>query len=290
MTGGNTSETRGRRWSGRRWLGRPSRRAALALGLALATGGLAGAALSGAALAAQKTLKVGVSAGPYGDILREAAKLAAKDGVKVEVVEFSDWNLPNAAVQSGDIDLNAFQHRPYLAAQVKARGYDITPLDAAIAVPAGLYSSKHKSLKDIPDGASVALPNDPSNGARALFLVQQAGLIRLRDGAGINATTRDIVDNPKHLRFREIDAAQLARSLDDVDVAWVSSNYAHLAGLKLKDALKAEGADNDWVLVFAARADRKDDPVIRQYIAAYRSEPVRQYITQTFNGAILPAF
>jgi len=290
MTGGNTSETRGRRWSGRRWLGRPSRRAALALGLALAAGGLSGAAFSGAALAAQKTLKVGVSAGPYGDILREAAKLAAKDGVKVEVVEFSDWNLPNAAVQSGDIDLNAFQHRPYLAAQVKARGYDITPLDAAIAVPAGLYSSKHKSLKDIPDGASVALPNDPSNGARALFLVQQAGLIRLRDGAGINATTRDIVDNPKHLRFREIDAAQLARSLDDVDVAWVSSNYAHLAGLKLKDALKAEGADNDWVLVFAARADRKDDPVIRQYIAAYRSEPVRRYITQTFNGAILPAF
>ncbi|GHE59278.1 hypothetical protein GCM10019059_18260 [Camelimonas fluminis] len=157
-------------------------------------------------------------------------------------------------------------------------------------MPAGLYSAKHKSLKDIPDGASVALPNDPSNGARALFLVQQAGLIRLRDGAGASATTRDIVDNPKKLRFREIDAAQLARSLDDVDVAWVSSNYAHLAGLKLKDALKAEGADNDWVLVFAARADRKDDPAIRQYIAAYRSQPVRQYITRTFNGAILPAF
>lgn len=284
MTGGNTSEM----------LRRLSRRAVLlGAGLALAAGGISGAALAAQEnpqKTQQKTLKVGVSAGPYGDILREAAKLAAKDGVKVEVVEFSDWNLPNAAVQSGDIDLNAFQHRPYLAAQVKARGYDIVPLDAAIAVPAGLYSAKHKSLKDIPDGASVALPNDPSNGARALFLVHQAGLIRLRDGAGASATTRDIVDNPKKLRFREIDAAQLARSLDDVDVAWVSSNYAHLAGLKLKDALKAEGADNDWVLVFAARADRKDDPAIRQYIAAYRSQPVRQYITRTFNGAILPAF
>lgn len=282
---------RSRNASGATWR-RLSRRAALpalvfglGFGLAFATG---------AAQAAQETLrkplKVGVSAGPYGDILREAAKLAAKDGVKVEVIEFSDWNLPNAAVQSGDIDINAFQHRPYLAAQVKARGYDIVPLDPAIAVPAGLYSTKHKSLKDIPAGASIALPNDPSNGARALSLVQQAGLIRLRDGAGVNATIRDIVDNPKKLTFREIDAAQLARSLDDVDVAWVSSNYAHLAGLKLKDALKAEGTDNDWVLVFAARADRRDDPAIRQYIAAYRSEPVRQYITQKFNGAILPAF
>ncbi|MGV2981046.1 MetQ/NlpA family ABC transporter substrate-binding protein [Camelimonas sp. ID_303_24] len=282
---------RSRNASGAPWR-RLSRRVALpalvfglGFGLAFATG-----AAQAAQETLRKTLKVGVSAGPYGDILREAAKLAAKDGVKVEVIEFSDWNLPNAAVQSGDIDFNAFQHRPYLAAQVKARGYDIVPLDAAIAVPAGLYSARHKSLASIPDGASIALPNDPSNGARALFLVQQAGLIRLRDGAGVNATIRDIVDNPKKLTFREIDAAQLARSLDDVDVAWVSSNYAHLAGLKLKDALKAEGADNDWVLVFAARADRRDDPAIRQYIAAYRSEPVRQYITQKFNGAILPAF
>lgn len=262
---------------------------ALAVGLTFGAGSFAGSGVAHAQEKA-KSLKIGVSAGPYGDILREAAKIAAKQGVKVEVVEFSDWNLPNAAVQSGDLDFNAFQHRPYLAAQVKARGYDIVPLQPAIAVPAGLYSSKHKTLKDIPEGASIALPNDPSNNARSLYLLQEAGLIKLRDGAGVTATVKDIADNPKKLKFREIDAAQLARSLDDVDVAWVSSNYAHLAGLKLKDALKAEGADNDWVLVFAARADRKDDPAIQTYISAYRSEPIRKYIVEKFNGAILPAF
>lgn len=260
---------------------------ALALGLAVGAGSLAGA---GHALADQKTLKIGVSAGPYGDILREAAKLVARDGLKVDVIEFSDWNLPNAAVESGDIDLNAFQHRPYLANQVKARGYNIVPLDAAIVVPAGLYSSKHKSAKDIPAGASIAIPNDPSNGARALFLVQEAGLIKLRDGADATATVKDIAENPKQLKFKEIDAAQLARSLDDVDVAWVSNNYAHLAGLDLKAALAAEKSDSEWAVVFAARADRKDDPAITKYIATYRSEPVRAFIAETFKGAILPAF
>lgn len=266
-----------------------SRRLALSLAAGVATLAVIGLG-GGAALAEQKSLKVGVSAGPYGDILKQAAKLVEKDGLKVEVVEFSDWNLPNAAVESGDIDFNAFQHRPYLANQVKARGYNIVPLETAIVVPAGLYSSRHKSAKDLPDGASIAIPNDPSNGARALFLIQQAGLIKLRDGADAAATIKDIADNPKKLKFREIDAAQLARSLDDVDIAWVSSNYAHLAGLDLKTALAAETADSEWALVFAARADRKDDPAIRKYIAAYRSEPVRAFINERFKGSILPAF
>lgn len=260
---------------------------ALVLGLAAGIGGFMGA---GPAMAEQKTLKVGVSAGPYGDILKEAAKLVARDGLKVEVIEFSDWNLPNAAVESGDIDLNAFQHRPYLANQVKARGYNIVPLEAAIVVPAGLYSAKHKTANDVPTGATIAIPNDPSNGARALFLVQQAGLIKLRDGADATATVKDIAENPKQLKFREIDAAQLARSLDDVDVAWVSNNYAHLAGLDLKAALDAETSDSEWAVVFAAKADRKDDPAIRKYIATYRSEPVRAFINDKFKGAILPAF
>ncbi|MFC0284286.1 MetQ/NlpA family ABC transporter substrate-binding protein [Camelimonas abortus] len=266
-----------------------SRRALLGLAAAAA---LAAASPGGAgqALAAQKTLKVGVSAGPYGDILAEAAKIVAKDGLKVEVVEFSDWNLPNAAVESGDIDFNAFQHTPYLDNQVKARGYHIVPLETAIVVPAGLYSSKHRSKDAIPDGAVIAIPNDPSNAARALFLAQQAGLIRLRPGADVDATLADIAENPKKLKFRELDAAQLARSLDDVDVAWVSSNYAHLAGLKLQDALEAEKQDSKWALVFAARADRKDDPDIRRFIAAYRSEPVRAFILERFKGSILPAF
>ncbi|WP_244641799.1 MetQ/NlpA family ABC transporter substrate-binding protein [Chelatococcus reniformis] len=273
---------------------RPYGAAPLALAIAVALSGVASAEQAGpqgAAVAAQPAvLRVGVSAGPYGDILREAAKLAAGQGLKVEVIEFSDWNQPNAALQSGDIDLNNFQHRPYLASQIKARGYGIEALDPSIVVPAGIYSSKYAKATDIPAGATAAIPNDPSNAARALFLFQQAGLIKLRAGAGADATVADIADNPKGLKFTEIDAAQLARSLDDVAAAFVSNNYAFLAGLDQKKALALETASSDWSLVFAARADRKDDPAVKRYIALYRSEPVKLFIAEKFKGTILPTW
>lgn len=238
----------------------------------------------------QQTLKVGVSSGPYGDILREAAKLAKAEGLNVEIVEFTDWNLPNAALQSGDIDLNNFQHRPYLAAQVKARNYKIVALDPSIVVPAGIYSSKVARLADIPAGGRIAIPNDPSNAARALFLFQEAGLIRLKPGADANATILDVAENPRRLTFVELDAAQLARSLDDVSAAFVTNNYAFLAGLDQKKALKLEGVDSQWTLVFAAREDKKDDPRIRRYIALYRSAPVKAFVEAKFAGTILPTW
>ncbi|NJL07236.1 MAG: MetQ/NlpA family ABC transporter substrate-binding protein [Methylacidiphilales bacterium] len=234
-----------------------------------------------------KALKVGVSAGPYGDILREAARIAGKEGLKVEVIEFTDWTQPNVALNSGDIDLNNFQHRPYLANQVKARGFQIIPLETSIVVPAGIYSSKFTKLADIPAGAKVAIPNDPTNSARALYLFQQAGLIKLKEGAGISATPADIVENPKKLSFIELEAAQLPRSLDDVAAAFVSNNYAHLAGLDQKKALALEGVDSQWTLVFAAREDRKDDPRIRRYIDIYRSAEVKAFVDKAFAGSIL---
>lgn len=236
---------------------------------------------------AGKQIKVGVSAGPYGDILREAAKLAEKEGLKVEVVEFTDWNQPNAALAAGDLDLNNFQHRPYLANQIKARGYKIVALDPSIVVPAGIYSSKFATAADIPEGAKVAIPNDPTNAARALFLFQQAGLLKLRDGAGADATVADIAQNPKKLTFAELDAAQLARSLDDVAAAFITNNYAFLAGLDQKKALALEGVDSLWTLVFAVREDRKDDPLIRRYIQIYRSADVKNYVDKKFGGTIL---
>jgi len=232
-------------------------------------------------------LKVGVSAGPYGDILREAGKLARAQGIEAEIIEFTDWNLPNAALQAGDIDLNNFQHRPYLSAQAKARNYRIVPLDPSIVVPAGIYSSKVQRLADIPAGARIAIPNDPSNAARALFLIQEAGLIRLKAGADVNATVLDVAENPRRIAFVELDAAQLARSLDDVAAAFVTNNYAFLAGLDQKKALKLEGADSLWTLVFAAREDRRDDPLIRRYIAHYRSPEVKAFIEKRFAGTIL---
>ena len=243
-----------------------------------------------AAAASDQPLKVGVSAGPYGDILREAAKLAAKEGLAVEVVEFTDWNQPNAALQAGDIDLNNFQHRPYLAAQVKARGYTIVPLEPSIVVPAGIWSSKYAKAADIPAGSKLAIPNDPSNAARALFLFQQLGVIKLKPGADASATVLDIAANPKGFKFVELDAAQLARALDDVAAAFVSNNYAFLAGLDRTKALILERADSQWTLVFAAREDRRDDPRIRRYIALYRSPEVKAFVQERFKGSILPTW
>ena len=236
---------------------------------------------------ADTNLKIGVSAGPYADILRFAATLAEKDGVKAQIIEFSDWTLPNEALNAGDLDLNNFQHVPYLNNQVKTRGYDIVPLAKSIIVPFGLYSKKVTKIEDIKDGASTAIPNDPSNGARGLQLLERAGLIKLKPGADITATIADIVDNPKHLKIKELDAAQLPRALDDLDFSVVSLNYAVNAGLDPKKALILEDDQSKWNLVFAAKPKNKDNPAIQKFIAIYRSEPVKAFIIKKFNGVIL---
>ncbi|MBR2814883.1 MAG: MetQ/NlpA family ABC transporter substrate-binding protein [Reyranella sp.] len=263
------------------------RRSLAFLGAALLAGAVAPLV---PAQAADKILKVGVSAGPYGDILREAARLAAQDGLKAEIIEFTDWNQPNSALDAKEIDLNNFQHRPYLANQVKSRGYKLVPLDPSIVVPGGIFSQKVKSLADLPAGAKVGIPNNPTNATRALFLLQEAGVIKLRPGSGTAASTLDVVENPKRITFAELDAAQLPRSLGDLDASFVSNNYAHLAGLKLKDALIVETKNSEWTLVFAAREDRKDDPEIRKFISIYRSAPVKAFIEEKFKGSILPTW
>lgn len=244
--------------------------------------------------AADKPIKIGVSAGPYGDILREAARLADKEGLKAEIVEFTDWNQPNAALQAGDIDLNNFQHRFYLANQSKARGYKLAALDESILVPAGIFSKKYKKADEIPGGARIAIPNDPTNAARGLLLFEKAGLLKLKPNAGLSATILDIAENPKKLQIVEIDAAQLPRSLDDVAAAFVSSNYAYLAGLPLNTALVAETEVTEakpyFTLIFAAREDRKDEAALKKFIAIYRSQPVKDFIVAKFNGSILPAW
>jgi D-methionine transport system substrate-binding protein len=193
------------------------------LSLVVAAGLAVGASQS---VHAATPLKIGVSAGPYADILRFAADLAKKDGIDAQIIEFTDWTLPNEALNSGDLDLNNFQHQPYLDNQVKTRGYDIISLDKSIIVPFGLYSKKVATIAEIKDGATTAIPNDPSNAARGLQLLERAGLIKLKPGADIKATIADIVENPKHLTIKELDAAQLPRALDDLDFSVVSLNYA----------------------------------------------------------------
>jgi D-methionine transport system substrate-binding protein len=255
-------------------------------------------ALAAAALAlltvnghAAEALKIGVSAGPYAEILEQVGKLYKdKEGIEVKVIEFSDYTLPNAALAQGDIDFNNFQHKPYLDNQIKTRGYDLVPVAKSIVVPLGLYSKKAKSLAEIKDGGSVAIPNDPSNGARALLLLQQAGVLKIDPKAGITATPADIVDNPRKLKIKEIDAAQLPRSLDDVDFAAVTLNYAVAAGLKPKDALFLEGADTPWNLWFVTQKARQDDPRIQKYIALYRSPEIKDFILKRFDGTIIPTW
>lgn len=250
----------------------------LTAGLLSATSGLAAA------------LKLGVSAGPYGEILEFTAKLAAKEGIEAKVIEFTDWNMPNAALQAGDIDANNFQHQPFLDNQIKQRGYDIVPVAKSVVVPMGVYAKSAKNLADLKNGATISLPNDPTNGARALFLLADAKLITLKDGVGLNATIADVTGNPKKLKFVELDAAQLPRSLDDVDASVITLNYAVLAGLNPKTALKLEDDQSKWHLVWAVRKDRAADPTIKRFIELYRSPEVRQFIETRFGGTIVPTW
>lgn len=239
---------------------------------------------------AEPALKIGVSAGPYGDILRYTAELAAKKGVEAEIIEFTDWTLINEALNNGDIDANNFQHIPYLENQIKARGYDIVASKPSIVVPTGVYSSKVARFADLKEGARVAIPNDPTNGARSLFLLEKAGLITLKEGADITATILDIADNPKKITFIELDAAQLPRSLSDVDAAVVTLNYAVLSGLDPKSALILEDEHSRWHLVWATRKANADDARVGTFIDTYRSPEVKQFIETKFNGTILPTW
>jgi D-methionine transport system substrate-binding protein len=235
-------------------------------------------------------LRIGVSAGPYGEILTFAAGLAAKEGLEIKIIEFSDYNMPDAALAQGELDANNFQHLPFLQNQIAKRGYDLVAGPASIVVPMGLYSKRVKALAELPAGATVAIPNDPTNGARGLFLLAKAGLITLRDGVDISATVLDVAGNPKQLKIVELDAAQLPRSLDDVAAATVTLNYAVLSGLEPKTALLLEDETSKWALVWATRRDNAGDPRVKRYIELYRSQPVKAFIEARFKGTILPAW
>jgi D-methionine transport system substrate-binding protein len=251
----------------------------LIAGLAMLMAGAAGA---------EAPLRVGSTVGPYAQIMDYAAELAAKQGLEVKVVEFNDYALPNEAMRNGDLDVSMFQTRPYLDNAVKNRGYDIAPMDPAIIVPMGIYSHKIKALSDLKDGDVLAIPNDPSNGARGLLLMQQAGLIKLKDGVTTTASLGDVVANPKHLKIRELDAAQIPRSLDDMAAAAVNMSYALPAGLDPKTAMILEGAETPFSLIWTAPSKKTNDPRIKKLIGIYRSPEVKAFILAKFNGSVIP--
>lgn len=243
---------------------------------------------AGPTLAAEAPLRVGSTVGPYAQIMDFAVGLAAKQGLEAKVIEFNDYALPNEAMRNGDLDVSMFQTRPYLDNAVKTRGYDIVPMEPAIIVPMGIYSHKIKSLSELKDGDTLAIPNDPSNGARGLLLMQQAGLIKLKDGVTTTASLADITANPKHLKIRELDAAQIPRSLDDMAAAAVNMSYALPAGIDPKTALVMEGTDTPFGLIWTAPSKSVDDPRIKKLIAIYRSPEVKAFVLQKFNGSVIP--
>ncbi|MBR8208046.1 MetQ/NlpA family ABC transporter substrate-binding protein [Burkholderia cenocepacia] len=252
---------------------------------------LGAAALLAGAHAQAETIKVGVTGGPHAQIMEVVKKVAAKDGLEIRIVEFSDYVQPNAALASGDLDANSYQHDPYLQAQVKDRGYKLIKVADTVTFPMGIYSKRVKSLAELKPGARVAVPNDPTNGGRALLLLQKQGLLKLRADAGLKATPLDIVDNPRKLKIVELDAAQIPRSLGDVDAAAINTNYAMEAGLKPKqDAIAIEGPNGPYANILAIREADRNKPWVAKLIAAYHSADVKQFIEGKFGGAVIAAW
>lgn len=238
------------------------------------------------------TVTVGTIAGPETTLMQVAKKVAKqKYGIHVKIVTFSDYVTPNIALADGEIDTNAFQHMPYLKAQMKSHGFKLVSVGKTFLYPMGIYSKQIHSLSALKVGSKVAVPNDPSNEARALLLLQKAHLIRLKKGAGINATTHDIESNPKHLKFIALDAAEIPRALNDVALAAINTNYAVPAGLSpAKDALIEEGVDSPYVNIIVARPDDAKLKKVVDLVRAFQSEPVVLAAKKLFGDNAIAGF
>jgi D-methionine transport system substrate-binding protein len=194
---------------------------------------------------------------------------------------------PNIALNQGDIDINSYQHQPWLDNQIKDRKYEIVSIAKTIIFPMGIYSKKVKNINDLQQGASIAIPNDPTNGARALSILEKNGVIKLKPNVGITATAKDIVENPKNIKVKEIDAAQIPRSMDDVDIAAINTNYAMVAGLVPKrDAIAIEDPNSPYANLLVVRTVNKDNPVFQKLIKAYHSDEVKKYVDEKYSGSV----
>ncbi len=242
----------------------------------------------------QKTIKVGATPAPHAEILEVIKDALAKEGWTLEIVEFDDYVIPNTALEEGELDANYFQHITYMNDFNVKHGTHLVSAAEIHYEPFGLYAGKCDSLANLPDGAQIAVPNDATNEARALLLLQQEGLITLKDGVGINATKSDVVDNPKNIDIVEANAELIPNMLQDVDMAVINGNYAIDAGLSIADALAVEAADGAaaqaYVNVLAVKEGNESSEKIQALIQALMSEDVKAYMEQTYNGAVVPMF
>lgn len=261
---------------------------------------LGAAALLGTALLAgcgnggedeTSSIKVGTVAGPETEVMQVAARLAEEEhGLEVEIVEFTDYVSPNAALADGSLDANAYQHEPYMQSMVEDRGYDFAIAGRTFVYPIGAYSEQYASIDELPDGATIALPNDPSNEGRALILMHNEGLIELEDPENLEATPIDIAENPRNFEFREIEAAQLPRVLPDVDMAFINNTFAQPAGLSLADALIKEGPESPYVNLIVVRSGDEERDAIQQLVESYQSDEVAAKAEELFGGAAVPGW
>ena len=265
---------------------RSTRRALLA-GLALATA----LPFIQPAAAANQTVRVGIMSAEDEDVWAAVKTEAAKQGLDVKLVVFNDYTQPNEALENGELDANAFQHKPYLDNQIKTRGYHIVPVGYTAVWPIGLYSHKVKSVADLPKGAVIGVPNDPSNEGRALRLLESQGALKLKPEAGILATTADITDNPKNLQIKELDAGIIGRSIDDLDAAVVNTDWALKSNLTQADRIATEPvADNPYRNFIAVKAGHENDPWVKTLVAAYQTDAIRDTLKTVYKGTAQAAW
>ena len=252
-------------------------------------------ALSAAALAENVTIKVGATPAPHAEILYKAAEILADQGINLEVVEFNDYVQPNNAVESGDLDANYFQHILYLNEFNAEQGTHLVIVDRVHYEPFGVYAGKTASLDELPEGAKIAVPNDTTNEARALLLLEAQGLITLTEGVGLNATKLDIVDNPNNYEIVEVEAAQAPRALDSVDIAVINGNYAIDAGLDVADALAVEDGSSEviqenYANVLVAKEGNETNEALVALAEVLKSEEIKTFIEENYGGAVVALF
>ena len=237
-------------------------------------------------------IRVGAGVTPHAEILREIQDDLEKKGYALEVVEYNDYVLPNTALEDGDLDANYFQHKPYLDDFNAENGTHIVGVANVHFEPLGIYAGKTKSLADLKDGAGVAVPNDTTNEARALLLLEQEGLIKLKEKAGLQATILDIQENPLNLKIKELEAAQVARAVSDVDIACINGNYAIEAGLE--EAIALESAESEaaetYANLIAVKEGNEDTEKTQALVEAVLSNKVKDFITANYEGAVVPVF
>ncbi len=236
-------------------------------------------------------LKVGVTAGPHEQIMEKVVELAAEEGLEVDMTVFTEYVMPNVALDEGELDINSFQHKPYLDNFKEERNLDLIEVATTVNFPMGIYSIGLSDVAELQEGDKVGLPNDPTNGARALILFEEAGLLTLDPEAGVTATVNDITENPYNLDFIELEASQIPRQLDELAAAAINTNFAIEHGfVPTEDSIFIEPSDSPWVNVLAVRTENKDDVVVQKFIDIYHSDEIKQFIEEQFEGSVIASW